>query len=101
MFTTTLLLEETRPTQSSWSYKVHDIEHSVGWAAKFPNTQFSLANAMQTKDAGIAFRVSCEAVKFLGELSSEHASIVSHETKKTHRIGFKSDVNIDDLLQDS
>lgn len=99
VFTTTLLLEETRPTQTSWCYKVHDVEHSVEWAAKFPNTQFSLANDMQTKDAAIAFRVSCEAVKFLGELTLEHASIVCYDTEETHRIGFGLDVKIDDLLQ--
>jgi hypothetical protein len=98
VFTTTLLLEETGRTDNGRSYVAHDVEHSVDWTAKFPNTKFRLSTEMQADDAATALRVAFEAIRLLSQLTFEHVWIVTYEGERGFKILFQSDDDVESLL---
>lgn len=94
----TLLLEPS-PDRSN-TYNVVDMEDSVDWAKKFPNTKFKHLERLDAEDAQLALSIVFNALKMLSDCMSQPLAMLTcvPEFKYTILHGDSFNEKVEELL---
>jgi hypothetical protein len=102
IYTTTFLLEPTEGgnTEQDQSYTIHDMEDSVNWQRKFPNTKFKSLKELNYEDAQIALTIVLKTLKIISENFSLPFHLITCEYPPNYKLLWKKTFNRLCLIQE-
>lgn len=80
------------------AHDVVDMEDSVDWAQKFPNTKFNPLHELNTFDARLALTIIFDGLKLLSDCMKQPFLIVTYMPEVKAHVFFEDKFNIQDLI---
>jgi hypothetical protein len=97
-YTTTFLLEPKGDSEPN-TYTVVDMENSIDWKSKFPNTKFKPLDKVDYEDAQIALAIVLEVFKLISECIRQPFSLVTCEYDPNYQVLWEDKFDISKILQ--
>lgn len=98
IYTRTFLLEPVGGSGDT-SFHVHDMEDSVDWRRKFPNTKFKCLDLIDYEDTKVALTIVLETLKLLSECMQQPIALVTCEYPPEYKILWQESFNIEEALK--
>ena len=93
-YTSTLLLQP----KGDNLFDLVDLEDSVNWSEKFPQTKFSDIDSVSPDDATVALRIVLEILRLLYTSQNEPLMLITISSGLNHQMLFQEEWDIDAIL---
>jgi hypothetical protein len=93
-YKTTYLIEP----ETEGVYNVVDMEDSVDWQKKFPNTKFKPLDRLGVEDARLALTIVLEILRIMSDSMHQPISICTYVPKANYKILFEDEFNIQEIV---